>query len=182
MMDGWIVVRNWDKFQHYKNRRPVWIKLYTDLNSNDSWLALTLHERGLLTTVWVEYARSGGVLPVRRLVHTHENRYANVVHGLDSLIHAGFIQVVASKPLAPLEVEKEKKDLKTLPLARKAENPKPAPPAAPYKSNVQATNGYVAIARMIQNGILTDTVDLEAEIAGYHLDKYLASELRAMLA
>jgi hypothetical protein len=180
MISGWIVVRNWDKFQHYSERRPVWIKLYTDINSSDEWLELSTAARGMLTTIWAEYARSGGHLRVEKCMQLC-GKSARSAH-IDSLIHAGFIQVVASKPLAQRREEEEKKDLKSLPLTPKAENPKPAPPTAPYKSNVQAANGYEAIARMIRNGILTDTVDLEAEITGYHLDKYLASELRAMLA
>ena len=43
----WITVPNWEKFQHYQkkknpDRAPVWIKLYTELNSRDDWLALSL--------------------------------------------------------------------------------------------------------------------------------------------
>ena len=41
MTDGWIVIPNWDKFQHYKDRDPVWIKLYLELNSRDDWRRLT---------------------------------------------------------------------------------------------------------------------------------------------
>jgi len=34
---------------------------------------------------------------------------------------------------------------------------------------------------MIRNGVITDQVDLAAEIAGYHLDADLAEKLRGML-
>ena len=56
MTDGWIVIPNWDKFQHYKNRGPVWIKLYTELRDRDEWRHLTLAARGLLASIWIEYA------------------------------------------------------------------------------------------------------------------------------
>lgn len=30
MSRRYIRIVNWDRYQHYKNRRPPWIKLYTD--------------------------------------------------------------------------------------------------------------------------------------------------------
>ena len=105
MMDGWIVVRNWDKFQHYGKRQPVWIKLYTDLNSNDNWCGLSTAARGMLATIWMEYARSRGHLTVGKCMQLC-GKSARSSH-LDSLIHAGFIQVLASKPLAQNRTEEE---------------------------------------------------------------------------
>ena len=56
MSDCWIVVPNWDKFQHYNDREPAWIKLYTELNASDDWLDLS-RQNGDVDTVWIEYAR-----------------------------------------------------------------------------------------------------------------------------
>jgi hypothetical protein len=95
-MDGWIVVRKWDKFQRYSERRPPWIKLYTDLNSNDDWLGLSTAARGMLTTIWVEYARSGGHLRVGTCMQLC-GKSARSKH-LEALNHAGFIDVLASSP------------------------------------------------------------------------------------
>lgn len=33
-----LVIRGWEKFQHYKDRDPPWIKLYRDLLSSESWV------------------------------------------------------------------------------------------------------------------------------------------------
>jgi hypothetical protein len=33
-----IQIKNWDRFQHYKDRDPPWIKLYRDLLSAESWV------------------------------------------------------------------------------------------------------------------------------------------------
>lgn len=30
-MNGYFAVRNWEEFQHYKDRDPTWIKLYNRL-------------------------------------------------------------------------------------------------------------------------------------------------------
>jgi hypothetical protein len=95
--ERWIVVRNWGRFQHYGDRSPPWIKLYTELNSDPNWLGLSLAERGLLVTIWLEYARSRGQVATTspQLVRT----YARTSH-FKSLSDAGFIAIVASKPLA----------------------------------------------------------------------------------
>ena len=63
-MDGWIVIPNWDKFQHYRTRQPTWIKVYLELTSKDEWLSLSMSTRGLLLTCWLEYARRKGVLTI----------------------------------------------------------------------------------------------------------------------
>jgi hypothetical protein len=33
-----IVVKHWDRFQHYKDRDPSWVKLYRDLLTAESWV------------------------------------------------------------------------------------------------------------------------------------------------
>jgi hypothetical protein len=99
----WIVIPNWDKFQHYKDRTPPWIKLYTELNSSDAWLSLTDAERGLLVTIWVEYARSRGDLKASRVPAARAQK--NRRRGFERLNDAGFIQLSASRPLAPKRKE-----------------------------------------------------------------------------
>jgi hypothetical protein len=37
-MSGWISVVGWDRFQHYKDRDPPWVKLYRDLLTTESWV------------------------------------------------------------------------------------------------------------------------------------------------
>lgn len=97
-MDGWIVVRNWDRFQHYKNREPLWIKVYTELNSDPDWLGLSIAARGLLVTIWLEYARARGHLPLSKVLSLCRPS-ARRSH-IESLSDAGFITIVASRTLA----------------------------------------------------------------------------------
>jgi hypothetical protein len=107
--ERWIVVRNWERFQHYKDREPVWIKLYLELRSSDEWRQLTLSARGLLVCLWIEYAAAQGVLRASDLPSRVAQK--NLRHSLESLQEAGFIEVSASKPLAfarSREKEKEK--------------------------------------------------------------------------
>jgi hypothetical protein len=94
--DLWIVVPNWDKFQHYKDRDPVWIKLFTELRNKDEWRHLTLAQRGLLVSIWIEYAAANGQLRAADLPSLILQKLP--LNSLDSLNHTGLIQLCASKP------------------------------------------------------------------------------------
>src|SRR5262245_5815403 len=99
MDDGpWIIVRNWRRFQHYHDRDPVWIKLYTSLGSDPEWRALSAASRGILATIWIEYARTRGRA---HRDHIASSFGAGSKHAyLNPLVDAGFIALSASKPLA----------------------------------------------------------------------------------
>jgi len=101
---GYLYVRNWDQFQHYKKRNPPWIKLYVDLLHDDDYLALDPADRCLLQTVWMLSARHGNgrvradqraLMAASNLSHGQRSR------NLERLIQAGFLELRASKALAP---------------------------------------------------------------------------------
>jgi hypothetical protein len=136
--DLWIVVNNWDRFQHYGNRRPVWIKAYLDLTHSDDYLQLTGHRRGILHGLWLEYASTRCQLRADTVSLTRRLNLRVTTADLGALIEAGFIDFVASKPLADgyqeasLEVEVEKERTKTLEdQPRRAEPAKAEEPACP---------------------------------------------------
>ena len=57
----YIHIRNWDRYQHPdvtrgKATRAPWIRDHLEQRDNDEWLALSLAERGLLTTLRLAYA------------------------------------------------------------------------------------------------------------------------------
>ena len=182
-MDGWIVIPRWDEFQHYKDRQPVWIKVYLELADNEDWVKLTLAERGLLVSLWVEFGSARGQLPLSAVPARVRQKVLS--RTIESLADAGFIDIVASKPLALSRAraqtrareevrEEKKKPARTR--ARKAETPQPD-----TRSNVQPADPVKAIEAMIRNGVIHDEIDLEAEIAGYHLNGDLAARLMQML-
>lgn len=109
--DDWIIVPNWDRFQHYSDRNPPWIKVYMSLLSNAEFLDLSMPARGLLVTIWLAYARNSGQLRVK-VVRKFCRSTRGFMHKsqLDSLLSVGLLEISASKPLAPKkekEVEKE---------------------------------------------------------------------------
>ena len=48
-----ISIVNWDEFQHYRNRRPPWIKLHRQLLDNRHWFALSGDASKLLAELWL---------------------------------------------------------------------------------------------------------------------------------
>ena len=61
-----IRIKNWSKFQHFKDRKPPWIKLYRDLLDDRSWYELSDSAAKLLVSLWLlasEDKNSNGELP-----------------------------------------------------------------------------------------------------------------------
>jgi len=59
-------VNNWEKFQHFKDRRPPWIKLYRDLLDCPDFHALSGESAKVLTMLWLlasEDKTQKGLLP-----------------------------------------------------------------------------------------------------------------------
>lgn len=99
----WIVVPNWDRFQHYGLARPpTWIKNYVSLLHKDEYLDLSLAARGLLHGIWLAYAERRG--RIRAGADLAADLHAEVRHMtryryLDSIAEAGLIHFSASRPL-----------------------------------------------------------------------------------
>ena len=59
-------IKNWRKFQHFKNRRPPWVKLYRELLDDPEWHDLDPAAAKFLVTLWLlasEDEKQEGRLP-----------------------------------------------------------------------------------------------------------------------
>ena len=56
-------IKNWAKFQHFKDRKPPWIKLYRDILDDMEWHNLSGDSAKLLTMLWLIASEGEGVLP-----------------------------------------------------------------------------------------------------------------------
>lgn len=96
----WIEIPNWDSFQHYSTRDPIWIKTYTAQLDDPDYLTLTSAQRGLLHDLRLMFATTHRNL---RLDTANISRRLNVRvlnAQLTALNHAGFLHLSASRPLA----------------------------------------------------------------------------------
>lgn len=56
-------IKNWNKFQHFKDRRPPWIKLYRDLLDDREWFELDPLSSKHLVNFWLLASENDGELP-----------------------------------------------------------------------------------------------------------------------
>ncbi len=62
-------IKNWAKFQHFKDRTPPWVKLYRDILDDPDWHELDGESAKVLTMLWLiasEDETHQGVLPDSR--------------------------------------------------------------------------------------------------------------------
>lgn len=58
-----LQVKGWREFQHYKDRNPLWIKLYAKLLTNYEFGQLTDAEKGQLVMIWLVASQHEGAIP-----------------------------------------------------------------------------------------------------------------------
>ena len=58
-----IRIKNWAKFQHFKDRRPPWVKLYRDLLDDREWHKLDGDSAKMLVSMWLIGSENNGELP-----------------------------------------------------------------------------------------------------------------------
>ena len=94
--------KNWDIFQHYKDRCPPWIKLHRDLLNNRDYICLPLASKALAPLLWLLASESkDGVFDAstEELVFRLRMTESEVIDGVKPLIDKGFF-VIASGVLA----------------------------------------------------------------------------------
>lgn len=91
-MTAYISVCNWERFQHYKDRDPPWIKLHRELLSSEHWVMGDDSQRLLLVVIMLLAARHNNRVPANPL---YIKRTANLEHDPDIgwLIEIGFCEL-----------------------------------------------------------------------------------------
>jgi hypothetical protein len=58
-----LVIKNWEEFQHFKDRDPIWIKVYRKLLDDIKWHELSGDDAKLLVMLWLLASENMGKLP-----------------------------------------------------------------------------------------------------------------------
>jgi len=58
-----IRIKNWSQFQHFKDRKPPWVKLYRDLLDDMDWHQLDPKAAKMLVMLWLIASEFNGELP-----------------------------------------------------------------------------------------------------------------------
>lgn len=84
-------IKNWSKFQHFKDRRPPWVKLYRDLLDDPDWHELDAEAAKILVSLWLlasEDETQEGTLPdAKRIAFRLRLPVAKVNQALTKLEH-----------------------------------------------------------------------------------------------
>ena len=119
-----ICLRGWERFQHYKDRDPPWVKFYRDILTTESWVLGTDVSRLLQVASILLAARYGNKIPARydlvKKVANLDMNERQYKEALDHLIATNFLEIqscadekqiavqVASTTLAKCSSEAEK--------------------------------------------------------------------------
>ena len=92
-----VKIRNWERFQHYKNRNPPWIKLHKRLLDNPDWALLPDHASRLLVELWLLGSENDGELPdLDRIAFRVRRPKRSVGASLKVLQDKGFVSRASS--------------------------------------------------------------------------------------
>lgn len=87
-----LAVRNWDEFQHYRDRDPLWIKIYGRLLDDAEFLALPEAAQAQLVKLWLLASRC------KNRIHDNRSFLRHALHTnrlyINELLAARFIERV----------------------------------------------------------------------------------------
>jgi len=117
MSEVLIFPKNWDEMQHYRDRRPAWIKLHRSLLDSYEFHCLPLASKALAPCIWLlasEYEEGKIASTLKEMSFRLRMTENDLVKAINPLIEAEFLYVEhdASKLLAvglPRE-EREKRE------------------------------------------------------------------------
>lgn len=93
-------VKDWNEFQHYKDRSPPWIKLHRTLLDNFEWHKLQDASKSLAMYLWLIASEnpdpSSGIItePVEKIAFRIRWDEKKVLEGIKDLIRKGFFEEI----------------------------------------------------------------------------------------
>lgn len=94
-------IKNWSKFQHFKDRRPPWIKLYRDILDDIDWHQLDPLASKVLVMCWLIASEDDGNLPdIKTLafrLRMTEKQTSDCISKLSHWLEQGDIEVISER-------------------------------------------------------------------------------------
>ena len=177
--------RNWDRFQHYKNRNPPWIKLHRELLNDRQFMRLPVASKALAPLLWLLASESeDGTFDgsTEELVFRLHLTDKEVDQGLKPLISNGFFiaedQViaddkhVASKTLA----ERKQVAIPETETETEVETKKETKGHPPEGVSVSVWDSFLQLRKTKKAPVTSaalEGIKREAEAAGWTLEEAL---------
>jgi hypothetical protein len=87
-----LKVKNWEQFQHYRDRNPPWIKLHFALLASEDWVTLDDASKLLAVVCMLIASRNNGMVP-NNPAYLKRVAYLDRVPKLKPLIDCGFLEI-----------------------------------------------------------------------------------------
>lgn len=90
--EPFLRVRNWERFQHYKDRNPPWIKFHASTLDNRPFENLPGHTKGQIMLIWLLASRTENMIAIDRGWIAKKIGAAEFVD-LELMIEKGYLEV-----------------------------------------------------------------------------------------
>lgn len=109
-MTGYLRVRNWEKFQHYKNRRPPWVRYHVEMLDDHELLSFNYGTQLIYDRLLLLAARTDNNIPNDQKWISGQTLVDPETTGeaLTSLLDAGFLSIAESKRAASTVIARRK--------------------------------------------------------------------------
>jgi hypothetical protein len=165
-------IKNWTKFQHFKDRRPPWVKLYRDILDDLEWHELDPLAAKVLVMLWLIASEDDGRIPDTKTLafrlRLTEVKTKEIVSKLSHWLEQDDINVISSGyQLDSTETERE----------TEVEKEKETKAKAPEGVSPEVWDSFVK-QRKASRAVITTTViksiQKEADKVGWTLEQALA--------
>lgn len=95
MASEWLIVKNWEKFQHYKKRNPPWIRFYRSTLIDHELAVLSIESRLLANLLWLLASENNGQIKHdASMISFRVSLPKDIVEkGVVELLDAGFLRL-----------------------------------------------------------------------------------------
>ena len=106
---NYIGIKSWTRHQHYKERAPLWIKLYKSVLNDFEIMEMSESNRWLLVGIWLLSSETNGAVPCKfEWIRARLCTGRNVEQRIKYLESQGFVKIFDSKSLAECYSREEK--------------------------------------------------------------------------
>jgi len=167
-------IKNWTKFQHFKDRRPPWVKLYRDILDDLEWHELDPLAAKVLVMLWLIASENNGRIPDNKTLafrlRLTEVKTKEIIIKLSHWLEQDDMTMISEQYQSDSTERETETETKT-----KRENATSV--ACPPDVSQQIWGDWVAL-RKSKKAPITQTVlngaIAEAKILGWPLEKFLA--------
>jgi hypothetical protein len=173
-------IKNWSKFQHFKDRRPPWVKLYRDILDDIEWHELDPLAAKVLVMLWLIASEDEGRIPDSKTLafrlRISEVKTKEIIIKLSHWLEHNDIELISSG----YQVDLPETETETETEREKETKKKATVVACPDFVEQQVWHDFLSI-RKAKNAPMSETalraIEREAKKAGWSLNMAISESV-----